>query len=117
MSVHSLDHAFIALADPTRRQVIDLLRKHPRRAGELVAASSVSAPAMSRHLRILRRSGLIEETEIPDDARVRLYRLRPEQFVSMQSWLNDVQSFWSGQLNAFKAHVESKPRKIKAPRK
>jgi DNA-binding transcriptional ArsR family regulator len=111
-----LDRTLIALADPTRRQVVDLLRKRPRRAGELVAASSISAPAMSRHLRILRASGLIEETEVPGDARVRLYRLRPEQFASLQSWLEDVQGFWTGQLGAFKAHAESKSRKPKGKR-
>ncbi|MDO8288649.1 MAG: metalloregulator ArsR/SmtB family transcription factor [Parvibaculum sp.] len=117
MSAAQLDRTLIALADPTRRQVIDLLRKRPRRAGELVAASTISAPAMSRHLRILRASGLIEETEVPGDARVRLYRLRPEKFASLQSWLDEVQNFWAGQLDAFKAHVEDKTTKPKARRK
>jgi DNA-binding transcriptional ArsR family regulator len=112
-----LDRTLIALADPTRRQVIDLLRKSPRRAGELVAASSISAPAMSRHLRILRSSGLIEETEVPGDARIRLYRLRPEQFASLQSWLEEVRGFWAGQLDAFKAHVEGKTAKPKGKRR
>lgn len=113
MTQTSLDRTLIALADPTRRQVVELLRKRPRRAGELVAASSISAPAMSRHLRILRAGGLIEETDVPGDARVRLYRLRPEQFAGLQSWLEEVQGFWADQLDAFKAHVESKSRKPK----
>jgi DNA-binding transcriptional ArsR family regulator len=104
----NLDRTLIALADPTRRQVIELLRRSPRRAGELVASSTISAPAMSRHLRILRASGLIEETEVPGDARIRLYRLRPEQFAGLQSWLEEVQGFWAGQLDAFKTHVEQK---------
>lgn len=106
MTGTSLDATLIALADPTRRQVIDLLRKSPRRAGELVASSSISAPAMSRHLRILRASGLIEETGVPGDARIRLYRLRPEQFANLHSWIEEVQGFWAGQLDAFKTHVE-----------
>lgn len=117
MTASSLDATLIALADPTRRQVVDLLRKSPRRAGELVAASSISAPAMSRHLRILRASGLIEETEVPGDARIRLYRLRPEQFANLQSWLEEVQGFWAGQLDAFKKHVERKTPKPKGKRR
>jgi DNA-binding transcriptional ArsR family regulator len=107
----SLDRTLLALADPTRRQVVDMLRKAPCRAGELVAAASISAPAMSRHLRILKSSGLIEETHVEADARVRLYRLKPEPFLTLQSWLDEVQSFWAGQLDAFKAHAESKGRK------
>ncbi len=117
MPAPNLDQTLTALADPTRRMVIDLLRRSPRRAGELVAASSISAPAMSRHLRILRASGLIEETEIPGDARVRLYRLRPEKFASLQSWLEEVQDFWADQLDAFKIHVERKTPKSKARRR
>ncbi|HEY4345145.1 MAG TPA: metalloregulator ArsR/SmtB family transcription factor [Parvibaculum sp.] len=117
MTQANLDQTLIALADPTRRQVIELLRQGPRRAGELVASSTISAPAMSRHLRILRASGLIEETEVPGDARVRLYRLRPEQFANLQSWLEEVQGFWAGQLDAFKAHVERKTQKPKGGRR
>jgi DNA-binding transcriptional ArsR family regulator len=63
-------------------------------------------PAMSRHLRILRRSGLVEGGGVDDDARVRVYRLRPEPFTGLRAWLGAVEKFWSGQLEAFKAHVE-----------
>ncbi len=103
-----LDTTFAALADPTRRQVVDLLRERPRRAGELATAAEMSGPAMSRHLRVLRASGLVEvETEEGDpDARVRIYRLRPEPFADLQVWLNQVQAFWTDQLNAFKEYVE-----------
>ncbi|MFY1831788.1 ArsR/SmtB family transcription factor [Myxococcus fulvus] len=101
-----LDETFAALADPTRRGVIDLLREEPRRAGELAAAFDMSAPAMSRHLRVLRRTGLVEEEAIEDDARVKVYRLRPERFGELRAWLDEVESFWSDQLSAFKAHAE-----------
>src|SRR5919202_760124 len=57
--MNQVDFTLSALADPTRRQVIELLRERPRRAGELAAASAISGPAMSRHLRVLRRSGLV----------------------------------------------------------
>jgi DNA-binding transcriptional ArsR family regulator len=102
----ALDGTLAALADPTRRAVIDLLRQRPRRAGELAAALSMSAPAMSRHLRVLRQEGLVEEDHQGDDARVRVYRLRPERFAELRGWVAEVESFWSAQLGAFKAHVE-----------
>jgi DNA-binding transcriptional ArsR family regulator len=101
-----LDATLAALAEPTRRGVVDLLRERPRRAGELSAAFGVSAPAMSRHLRVLRTRGLIEEERGEEDQRVRLYRLRPERFVELSAWLEEVESFWSDQLDAFKQHAE-----------
>lgn len=106
MTGKDLDRTFAALADPTRRGVIDLLRKRPRRAGELAEALEMSAPAMSRHLRVLRRTGLVEEQGHADDARVRIYRLRPEPFSEMRRWLDQVEAFWEGELEAFKAHAE-----------
>lgn len=86
--------------------MIELLRRGPRRAGELASASDASPPAMSRHLRVLRRSGLVEEQRSEDDARVRVYRLRPEPFRALHGWIEDVQAFWSEQLDAFKEHAE-----------
>ena len=101
-----LDRTLAALADPTRRGVVDLLRKRPRRAGELAEAFGMSPPAMSRHLRVLRRTGLIEDDAVEHDARVRLYRLKPEPFTALRDWLDEVEAFWAGQLDAFKAHAE-----------
>jgi DNA-binding transcriptional ArsR family regulator len=101
-----LDGTLAALADPTRRRVVELLRQRPRRAGDLARAFRVSAPAMSRHLRVLRRRGLVEEERMEDDARVRVYRLRPERFRDLQTWLREVEAFWTDQLGAFKAHAE-----------
>lgn len=102
----AVDATLAALADPTRRQVIDLLRHRPRRAGELAEALAMSPPAMSRHLRVLRGSGLVEEDSLAEDARVRVYRLRPEPFAGLRDWLDEVESFWTDQLTAFKAHAE-----------
>jgi DNA-binding transcriptional ArsR family regulator len=101
-----LDRTLTALADPVRRGVVDLLRKGPRRAGELALAFGASPPAMSRHLRLLRRSGLVEESGLEEDARVRVYRLRREPFDGLRTWLDEVGAFWAGQLGAFKAHAE-----------
>jgi DNA-binding transcriptional ArsR family regulator len=105
----ALDHTLAALAEPTRRRVIELLRERPRRAGELAESIAVSAPLMSRHLRTLRLHGLVEEQHSdPRDSRVRLYRLRREPFDELQAWLRQVEAFWSDQLGAFRRHVERK---------
>ena len=60
---------------------------------------------MSRHLRVLRTRGLVEEERVDDDARVRVYRLRREPFDALQVWLRELESFWSDQLESFGAHV------------
>ncbi|NOK23768.1 ArsR/SmtB family transcription factor [Corallococcus carmarthensis] len=102
----ALDRTLAALADPTRRGVVDRLRHRPHPAGELAAAFDMSPPAMSRHLRVLRQTGLVEERIDTEDARVRVYSLRPEPFAALRGWLDEVESFWGEQLGAFKAHAE-----------
>ena len=97
-----LDTTLAALADPTRRRVVDLLRERPCRAGELAARAHTSAPSMSRHLRVLRASGLVEAELSDDDARVRVYRLRPERLRALETWLG---TFWEGQLESFRRHA------------
>lgn len=112
--MRSIDGTLAALADPTRRRVVEALRRRPRRAGELASAFRMSPPAMSRHLRVLRREGLVEEERVEEDARVRVYRLRPERFRDLQGWLREVEAFWTEQLDAFKSHAERKGRGRKA---
>jgi DNA-binding transcriptional ArsR family regulator len=102
----ALDRTLAALADPHRRQVVDLLSRGPRAAGDLARELSLSAPSMSRHLRTLRESGLVEESHPTFDARVRIYALRPEPMVHLLRWLEDAERLWSEQLAAFKAHIE-----------
>jgi DNA-binding transcriptional ArsR family regulator len=97
-----------ALADPTRRRVIELLGDGARRAGELAEAAGTSAPVMSRHLRILLETGLVADERVPDDARVRIFRLRQEPVLALQAWLDQLQAHWSEQLGSFKRHVEEK---------
>lgn len=108
-----VDDTLAALADPTRRAVIDLLRRGPRRAGELAEALQISAPTLSRHMRVLRKSGLVSDEEPEHDARVRLYHLQPQAFASLRGWLEEVEAFWGDQLAAFKAHAEQ-PRRRRA---
>lgn len=107
MAAAALDRTLQALADPTRRGVVELLRGQPRRAGELAAALAASPPALSRHLRVLRETGLVEEEPLPGDARVRLLRLCPQPFAELRGWLEELESFWSDQLASFKAHAEA----------
>jgi len=104
--VSDLGLTLAALADPTRRGVVELLRRGPRRAGELATSLDLSAPAMSRHLRVLRTTGLVVEDHQGDDARVRLYSLKPEPFREMRKWLDEVETFWTLELDAFKKHAE-----------
>jgi DNA-binding transcriptional ArsR family regulator len=111
MTDNPLDGMFAALADPARRGAVDLLRKKPRRAGELANALSLSPARMSQHLRVLRDSGLIEDDEVDGDARVRLYRLRQQPFSEIRGWLDEVEEFWASELAAFKAHAERKAKK------
>lgn len=104
-----IDKTFAALADPYRRRAIELLGKRPRRAGELANALGISAPAMSRHLRFLKQSGLVEETHPEFDARVRVYALKDGAMSDLKTWVADTEAMWTAQLAAFKARVEKKP--------
>jgi DNA-binding transcriptional ArsR family regulator len=97
-----------ALADPTRVGVVQALSAGPRRAGELAEATGVTAPAMSKHLRVLLRAGVVADERPPEDARVRIFRLRPEPVVALQAWLDQLQAHWDEQLGSFKRHVEGK---------
>ena len=101
-----LDRTLAALADPARRRVVELLREQPRRAGELADALSVSPSVMSRHLKVLRDSDVVEEVSPTFDARVRIYSLRSGATAGLRSWLDAVEQGWTEQLTALKAHVE-----------
>jgi DNA-binding transcriptional ArsR family regulator len=105
-----VDELFTVLADPTRRRVVQLLGERPRRAGELASAAGVSAPVVSRHLRILLAAGVVSDERVPGDARLRVFRLRHESLAALQAWLDQVQAHWAEQLGAFKRHVEGKAR-------
>ena len=106
MTSAALDRTLAALADPHRRRVVDLLRERPRPAGELAQALGLAPPAMSRHLRTLRESGLVEQSHPEFDARVRVYALRAGPMIELLRWLEETERLWSEQLLAFKAHLE-----------
>ena len=89
-----------AIADPTRRKVLELVRDRELAAGEIAGEFEISRPAVSRHLRVLRRAGLVRERR---DGRLRLYRADPTPLGELGRWLDD---YWSGRLAALKALAE-----------
>jgi DNA-binding transcriptional ArsR family regulator len=111
-----IDRTLAALADPHRRRVVDLLSRGPRAAGDLARELELTPPAMSRHLRTLRQSGLVDESHPTFDARVRIYALRPEPMANLLRWLEEAERLWSEQLAAFKAHLERPARPEPDPR-
>jgi DNA-binding transcriptional ArsR family regulator len=101
----AIDSALAALADPLRRRTVELLGLRPHRAGELAGALGVSAPTMSKHLRILRQGGLVTDTQPSFDTRIRVYQLRHEPFQYLHRWLADTERGWTEQLESFGAYV------------
>ena len=101
---------FHALADPTRRHILDLLRATERSAGEVAARFPVSRPAVSRHLRVLREAGLVTHRK---DAQTRFYRLRPEALREVDRWLDRYRVFWSARRLELKHYVEGDTRETK----
>ena len=102
----AVDPILAALADPHRRRAVELLGARPRRAGELAEALALTAPAMSRHLRTMKQSGLVAETHPEFDARVRIYALKDGALAALKDWVAETEEMWATQLGAFKAHVE-----------
>jgi DNA-binding transcriptional ArsR family regulator len=110
---YSPEATFSALADPTRRAVLDLLRKGRQPAGQIAEAFPISRPAISKHLRLLRRAHLVNEQR---EGRNRFYRLNPEPLKAVDSWLEQYRVFWSTSLANLKAFVESEyAKEIAAP--
>jgi DNA-binding transcriptional ArsR family regulator len=101
---NSTEAAFGALADPTRRAVLDLLRRGSLPAGRIAQAFPVSRPAISRHLRLLRRARLVHERR---EGRRRLYQLNPEPLRAVDSWLDHYRMFWQMNLGDLKNFVEA----------
>ena len=95
---------FQALADPTRRAVLDLLRRGAQPAGQIAQAFPVSRPAISKHLRLLRRAHLVQEHR---EGRHRVYQLNPEPLRAVDSWIEQYRVFWSTSLTSLKAFVEA----------
>jgi len=100
------DSVFQALADPTRRGVIEALVDSPRTPGDLARSLAITPQALSRHLRHLRRLGLVQTASRENDARVLVYRIRPTALRPLRTWLDRAELMWARQLAAFRDHAE-----------
>lgn len=94
---------FELLAEPTRRRILDLLRDGERPVGELVDRLSMSQPAVSKHLRVLRDSGLVD---VRVDAQRRVYRLRPEALQEVDDWIEPYRRLWDQRLDRMERHLQ-----------
>jgi DNA-binding transcriptional ArsR family regulator len=97
-----------ALGEPARLRLVEALSRGPRRAGDLAQDLGLPAPTVSKHLRVLLDAGVVLDERRREDARVRVFRLRPESVVAVRAWLDQLQAHWDEQLRAFKAHVDGK---------
>jgi DNA-binding transcriptional ArsR family regulator len=95
-----------ALAEPSRRRMVELLGQRARSAGELAQAAGLTAAATSRHLRALREAGVVSDAHPAFDARVRIYSLKAGGLEGLKAWIDQTERLWTDQLAAFKAHVE-----------
>lgn len=106
ISEGDMDRRFAALADPKRRAVVAMLCRGPLRAGALADALDTSPAHLSRHLKVLRESGLVVEEVDDEDRRARQYRVEIERVRELRSWVEELEAFWCDQLQAFKAYAE-----------
>ena len=103
---------FEAIAEPTRRAILDLLLERERSAGDLVAAfPQLTQPAVSRHLRVLRRACLVS---VRAEAQQRIYALEPARLGVVYEWLNRYRAYWASHLTSLEQHLDKRsPRKRK----
>ena len=98
--------SFAVLAEPSRRDILDLLRDGERSVGDLVDRLDLSQPGVSKHLRVLRDAGLVESRAV---AQRRLYRLRPEPLAEIDEWLAPYRRLWTRSLDDLERHLEENP--------
>ena len=96
--------AYEAIADPPRRRVLGLLAERERTAGEIASAFTISRPAVSRHLRLLREAGLVR---VRPQAQRRVYALDPRPLDELDAWLASLREFWEARLDALERHLET----------
>jgi DNA-binding transcriptional ArsR family regulator len=96
-------YAFGAVAEPSRRQILDLLREGTRSVGELVERTGLSQPGVSKHLRVLRESGLVT---VRRDAQRRLYDIDPAPLAELDRWLEPYRALWENRLDALGRHLD-----------
>lgn len=94
---------FLAVAEPHRRHILDLLRTREHTVGELVDGLGLSQPGVSKHLKVLRDAGLVR---VRVDAQRRVYALRPEALAELHRWLEPYRRMWNARLDALERHLE-----------
>ena len=99
-----METTFQVLAEPRRRQILDLLRDAERPVGDLVQRLALSQPAVSKHLKVLREAGLVE---VRQDAQRRWYRLRPEPLAEVDAWLAPYRRMWKESLDALERRLDA----------
>jgi len=97
-----MDAVLHALADESRRTVLEILRDHPATAGELAEALPITRPGTSRHLRVLREAGLVD---VRQEAQRRVYSLRPEALIEVDDWLAEYRVLWQNRLDALHTEI------------
>ena len=97
---------YAALAEPSRRRILDLLRRRERSVNDLVARLKLSQPGVSKHLRVLREAGLVD---VRRDGRLRWYSLRPQPLAEVDRWLEPYRSHWNERLDALERRLEESP--------
>lgn len=100
------DAVWAALADGSRREIVELLRATPRSAGELASETGMAPSVVSKHLRQLKECALVTESQPDYDARVRIYALNARPLAELKEWLVATEEMWAGQLASFKKHIE-----------
>jgi DNA-binding transcriptional ArsR family regulator len=91
-----------ALADPSRRTMLEILRDHPATVGELSDVLPIARPGVSRHLRVLREAGLVE---VEQQAQWRVYRLRAAPLEELDTWLGNYRNLWEQRLDALHTEI------------
>lgn len=99
-------HVFEVLAEPSRRQILDMLLERPRSVNELTERLGLSQPGTSKHLRVLREAGLVT---VRQDAQRRWYELRPEPLAELDAWVQPYRKLWANSLDALERHLDSMP--------
>lgn len=94
---------FEVLAEPARRQILELLRQRERPVGELVERLSLSQPGVSKHLRVLRDAGLVR---VRPEGQRRWYGIRAEPLAELDAWLAPYRELWGGRLDALERHLD-----------
>ena len=100
--IDEMNEVLHALADGSRRTMLEILRSHPATVGELADALPIARPGVSRHLRVLREAGLVE---VEQQAQWRIYRLRPEPLAELDGWLGRYRAIWEQRLDALHTEV------------